>query len=137
VVLALNTDNYICCLSFQRSAADQILRDLQNNPDMWLQVVHILQNSQNLNTKFFALQVSLSTLLPVVIHGGGGSLCSKGRMDAMFMPWFDWFKILHAIFTPVLNLKGLLVQSISYLQTHIITLECMADQGQLLFPLLP
>ncbi|OEL25470.1 Protein EXPORTIN 1A [Dichanthelium oligosanthes] len=41
----------------ERSAADQILRDLQNNPDMWLQVVHILQNSQNLNTKFFALQL--------------------------------------------------------------------------------
>ncbi|GJM97310.1 hypothetical protein PR202_ga14229 [Eleusine coracana subsp. coracana] len=42
----------------ERNAADQILRDLQNNPDMWLQVVHILQNSQNLNTKFFALQFS-------------------------------------------------------------------------------
>ncbi|GAB2227548.1 hypothetical protein Drorol1_Dr00009371 [Drosera rotundifolia] len=41
----------------ERSAADLILRELQNNPDMWLQVVHILQNSQNLNTKFFALQV--------------------------------------------------------------------------------
>ncbi|PIA33613.1 hypothetical protein AQUCO_04100203v1 [Aquilegia coerulea] len=41
----------------ERSAADQILRELQNNPEMWLQVVHILQNSQNLNTKFFALQV--------------------------------------------------------------------------------
>ncbi|CAA7405603.1 unnamed protein product [Spirodela intermedia] len=41
----------------ERSAADQILRELQNNPDTWLQVVHILQNSQNLNTKFFALQV--------------------------------------------------------------------------------
>ncbi|GMN44193.1 hypothetical protein TIFTF001_013376 [Ficus carica] len=41
----------------ERSAADQILRDLQNNPDMWLQVVHILQNTKNLNTKFFALQV--------------------------------------------------------------------------------
>ncbi|KAL5978523.1 Exportin-1 [Asimina triloba] len=40
----------------ERSAADQILRELQNNPDAWLQVVHILQNSQNLNTKFFALQ---------------------------------------------------------------------------------
>lgn len=80
----LNTDNCICYLSFQRSAADQILRDLQNNPDMWLQVVHILQNSQNLNTKFFALQVSSSTLLAVVVHGG--RLCLKGRMDAMFMP---------------------------------------------------
>ncbi|XXG82847.1 hypothetical protein AAC387_Pa10g0733 [Persea americana] len=41
----------------ERTAADQILRELQNNPDTWLQVVHILQNSQNLNTKFFALQV--------------------------------------------------------------------------------
>ncbi|KAG6506306.1 hypothetical protein ZIOFF_031629 [Zingiber officinale] len=41
----------------ERSAADQILRELQNNHDTWLQVVHILQNSQNLNTKFFALQV--------------------------------------------------------------------------------
>lgn len=44
-------------MSIQRSAADQILRDLQNNADMWLQVVHILQNTKNLNTKFFALQV--------------------------------------------------------------------------------
>ncbi|PNX76797.1 exportin-1-like protein, partial [Trifolium pratense] len=40
----------------QRTAADQILRELQNNPDMWLQVMHILQNTQNLNTNFFALQ---------------------------------------------------------------------------------
>ncbi|XP_044405673.1 uncharacterized protein [Triticum aestivum] len=39
-----------------RSATDLILRDLQNNPDMWLQVVHILLNSQNLNTEFFSLQ---------------------------------------------------------------------------------
>lgn len=46
-------------LSTQRTAADQILRDLQNNPDMWLQVVHILQNTKSLNTKFFALQVIL------------------------------------------------------------------------------
>lgn len=46
---------------FQRHVADQILRELQNNPDMWLQVVHILQNSQNLNTKFFALQVSFDS----------------------------------------------------------------------------
>ncbi|KAK1441519.1 hypothetical protein QVD17_07482 [Tagetes erecta] len=41
----------------ERNAADLILRELQNNPDMWLQVVHILSNTQNLNTKFFALQV--------------------------------------------------------------------------------
>ncbi|KVI07543.1 Armadillo-like helical, partial [Cynara cardunculus var. scolymus] len=41
----------------ERTAADHILRELQNNPDMWLQVVHILSNTQNLNTKFFALQV--------------------------------------------------------------------------------
>ncbi|XP_071710011.1 protein EXPORTIN 1A-like [Rutidosis leptorrhynchoides] len=41
----------------ERTTADQILRELQNNPDTWLQVVHILSNTQNLNTKFFALQV--------------------------------------------------------------------------------
>ncbi|XP_050387160.1 protein EXPORTIN 1A [Argentina anserina] len=41
----------------ERAAADLILRDLQNNPDMWLQVVPILRSAQNLNTKFFALQV--------------------------------------------------------------------------------
>ncbi|GJS17219.1 protein exportin 1A [Tanacetum coccineum] len=40
-----------------RTAADTILRELQNNPDMWLQVVHILSNTQSLNTKFFALQI--------------------------------------------------------------------------------
>lgn len=54
-------------VSWQRSAADQILRELQNNPDLWLQVVHILQNSQNLNTKFFALQVSITPVLRVSI----------------------------------------------------------------------
>ncbi|KAG2333782.1 hypothetical protein Bca52824_004962 [Brassica carinata] len=41
----------------ERAAADQILRDLQANPDMWLQVVHILQNTKSMDTKFFALQV--------------------------------------------------------------------------------
>ncbi|CAN0898072.1 Protein EXPORTIN 1A [Linum grandiflorum] len=41
----------------ERAAADRILQDLQNKPDMWLQVVHILQSTKNLNTKFFALQV--------------------------------------------------------------------------------
>lgn len=50
----------------ERTAADQILRDLQNNPDMWLQVVHILQNSKNLNTKFFAL-----CFLKVLLNIGG------------------------------------------------------------------
>ncbi|KAL2558892.1 Protein EXPORTIN 1A [Forsythia ovata] len=41
----------------ERTAADHILRELQTNQDMWLQVVHILRNAQILNTKFFALQV--------------------------------------------------------------------------------
>jgi exportin-1 len=41
----------------ERAAADLILRDLQNNPDMWLQVVHILSSTQQSNTKFFSLQV--------------------------------------------------------------------------------
>ncbi|CAA7051546.1 unnamed protein product [Microthlaspi erraticum] len=41
----------------QSAAADHILRDLQANPDMWLQVVHILQNTKSIDTKLFALQV--------------------------------------------------------------------------------
>lgn len=41
----------------ERAAAEWILRDLQAHPDTWMQVVSILQNLQNLNTKFFSLQV--------------------------------------------------------------------------------
>lgn len=41
----------------QRTAAGKVLMELQNNPDMWLQVLHILQNTHNQNTKFFALKV--------------------------------------------------------------------------------
>eukprot|EP00249_Psilotum_nudum_P020210 c27605_g1_i1 orf=294-2387(+) len=41
----------------ERAAAERILRQLQEHPDTWTHVVAILQNSQNLNTKFFALQV--------------------------------------------------------------------------------
>lgn len=35
------------------------MRDLKANPDTWLQVVHILQNTRSMHTKYFALQVSL------------------------------------------------------------------------------
>ncbi|AAF26113.1 putative exportin1 (XPO1) protein [Arabidopsis thaliana] len=41
----------------ERASADNILRDLKANPDTWLQVVHILQNTSSTHTKFFALQV--------------------------------------------------------------------------------
>lgn len=51
---------YAYMLITQRTAADHILRELQNNPDMWLQVVHILSNTQSMNTKFFSLQVTIS-----------------------------------------------------------------------------
>ncbi|KAK2356221.1 protein EXPORTIN 1A [Trifolium repens] len=39
-----------------------ILRVLQNNADMGLQVMHILKSTKNLNTKFFALQVHIRIL---------------------------------------------------------------------------
>jgi len=45
--------------TLQRASADNILRDLKANPDTWLQVVHILQNTSSTHTKFFALQVSV------------------------------------------------------------------------------
>ncbi len=70
---------YVPFFFFQRNAADQILRDLQNNPDMWLQVVHILQNSHNLNTKFFALQVSFRTSLVSHVR----FLCNSIKMAAI------------------------------------------------------
>ncbi|GJR93399.1 KAT8 regulatory NSL complex subunit 3 [Tanacetum coccineum] len=41
-----------------RTADDHILRELQNNPYTLLQVVHILSNTANLNTEFFAFQSS-------------------------------------------------------------------------------
>eukprot|EP00897_Mesotaenium_endlicherianum_P006313 jgi/Mesen1/570/ME000107S10809 len=43
--------------SDERAAAERILRALQEHPDTWTRVVPILQESQNLNSKFFALQV--------------------------------------------------------------------------------
>ncbi|CAM6105957.1 unnamed protein product [Calypogeia fissa] len=41
----------------ERAAAERILRQLQEDPDTWTRVVTILQNSGNLNSKFYALQV--------------------------------------------------------------------------------
>ncbi|KAL0735703.1 hypothetical protein Bca4012_011913 [Brassica carinata] len=55
--VAETESGFTLVLAPYRAAADQILRDLQANPDMWLQVVHILQNTKSLDTKFFALQV--------------------------------------------------------------------------------
>lgn len=51
----------------QRASADNILRDLKANPDTWLQVVHILQNTRSTHTKYFALQVSFSVLLNLLL----------------------------------------------------------------------
>jgi hypothetical protein len=42
---------------FQRAAAERVLRQLQEHPDTWTRVVAVLQNSQNLNSKFYALRV--------------------------------------------------------------------------------
>ncbi|CAI0561296.1 unnamed protein product [Linum tenue] len=64
----------------ERAAADRILQDLQGNPDMWLQVVHILQNTKNLNTKFFALQVAdlVTALILVLISTAMPNLVLEG-----------------------------------------------------------
>ncbi|WJX57799.1 Exportin-1 [Trifolium repens] len=34
------------CTGSKQERSASILRDLQNNPDMWFQVMHILQNTQ-------------------------------------------------------------------------------------------
>lgn len=57
---------------FQRAAADNILRDLKANPDTWLQVTHILQNTRSTHTKYFALQVSLVNLLIYIQRTNNG-----------------------------------------------------------------
>jgi exportin-1 len=44
---------------FQRAAAERVLRQLQEHPDTWTRVVAVLQNSQNLNSKFYALRVRI------------------------------------------------------------------------------
>ncbi|CAG7878487.1 unnamed protein product [Brassica rapa] len=60
----------------ERAAADNILRDLKANPDTWLQVTHILQNTRSTHTKYFALQVLEGVIkyrwkaLPVVQRDG-------------------------------------------------------------------
>ncbi|EFJ16798.1 hypothetical protein SELMODRAFT_233936 [Selaginella moellendorffii] len=41
----------------ERAAAEKILTQLRDHPETWRRVVDILQTSQNLNSKFFALQV--------------------------------------------------------------------------------
>lgn len=43
----------------QRAAAERVLRQLQEHPDTWTRVVAVLQNSQNLNSKFYALRVRI------------------------------------------------------------------------------
>ncbi|KAJ0690377.1 putative armadillo-like helical protein [Helianthus annuus] len=58
----------------EKTAADHILWELQNNPDMWLQVVHILSSTQSLNTKFFALQCG--DFLPWLRHKSGAEISS-------------------------------------------------------------
>lgn len=57
--------------TLQRASADNILRDLKANPDTWLQVVHILQNTSSTHTKYFALQVGFTVLLYLLLS----SLC--------------------------------------------------------------
>lgn len=80
----------------QRSAADQILRELQNNPDTWLQVVHILQNSQSLNTKFFALQVSWKQFNSICLWC---NIIKKMRFQTAHL----WVLVLCQIWTCYLN----------------------------------
>lgn len=41
----------------QRSAAESILKQLQQNPDAWQRVDSILETSQSQQSKFFAMQV--------------------------------------------------------------------------------
>lgn len=56
----------------QRAAAERVLRLLQEHSDTWTRVVDILQKSQDINSKFYALQVGhlLCGCLTVSLDGG-------------------------------------------------------------------
>ena len=43
----------------QRTSAESVLKQLQQNPDAWQRVDTILETSQSQQSKFFAMQVSL------------------------------------------------------------------------------
>jgi len=43
--------------TFQRAAAERELQALQDHPDTWQRVDAIIEQTQNENTKFFALRV--------------------------------------------------------------------------------
>lgn len=47
-----------CGLFLQRNAAEKILQLFQDHPDSWTRVDGIIEQTQNLNSKFFALRVS-------------------------------------------------------------------------------
>ncbi len=47
----------------QRTAAEKVLKALQDHPDAWTRVDTILENSKDSNSKFIALQVCGSACL--------------------------------------------------------------------------
>jgi Importin-beta N-terminal domain len=47
------------CICVQRAAAETILKQLQAHQDAWQRVDVILEQSQNQQTKFLAMQVSV------------------------------------------------------------------------------
>lgn len=64
----------------ERAAAERVLRALQEHPETWTRVVPILQTSQSAKTKFFALQVRLTSRLAVSGRsqtGGGPGYCPE------------------------------------------------------------
>lgn len=50
-------ENVFCGFGLQRTAAEGVLRKIQEHPDAWTRVDRILEASQSQQSKFFALQV--------------------------------------------------------------------------------
>lgn len=53
---------YTSASTEERTAAERVMRQLQEHPEMWTRVDAILETSSNANSKFFALQVLESVI---------------------------------------------------------------------------
>jgi hypothetical protein len=77
---------YVVFAVLQRTAAEQVLKTFQENPDAWTRVDTILEKGKTQQTKFFALQVIFTQrLCEELLHNGSSAGC------------FYWQRALHCL----------------------------------------
>ena len=65
----------------QRTAAERVMRQLQEHPEMWTRVDAILETSSNANSKFFALQARALCLASLRVKRRGSGGCVTAGCD--------------------------------------------------------